>query len=103
MMVLIAMMLQSDPVSGMPAPSAVRLTPRADCPVGDGGDIVICARKDNDQFRLKPLPERFSREPARIKAETKLSANTTLSAETEAGDVGGAISNRLMARLKVGF
>ena len=103
MLVLVAMMLQFDPVSGPPAPSSVRLTPQADCPVGDSGDIVVCARKDNDQFRLKPLPERFSRNPSRIKAETNLNSKTKLSAETEAGSVGGFVSNRIMARLKFGF
>jgi hypothetical protein len=103
MLVLVAMMLQSNPVSGPAAPSAARLTPRPDCPVNDNGDIVVCARKDNDQFRVKALPERYSRDPQRIKAETHLNANTTLSAETEAASVGGFVSNRLMARLKFKF
>ncbi len=103
MLVLVAMMLQSDPVSGPPAPSAVRLTPRPDCPVSDSGDIVVCARKDNDQFRLKTLSQRYSADPQRSKAETSLNANTKLSAETEAASVGGFVSNRLMARLKFKF
>ncbi len=103
MLVLVAMMLQSDAVSGPPAPAVARLTPRPDCPANDGGDIVVCARKDNDQFRLKTLPERYSQAPQRIKAETNLSRNTKLSAETEAASVGGFVSNRAMIRLKMGF
>jgi hypothetical protein len=103
MLVLVAIMLQSDPASGPPASSTVRLTPRPDCPVSNSGDIIVCARKDNDQFRLKPLSQRYSADPQRIKAETHLNANTALSAETEAGSVGGFVSNRIMARLKWKF
>lgn len=104
MPVLLAMMLQSEGMSGPPAPSAkVRLTPAPSCKPAPNGDIVVCARQDTSVYRLTKLPERYRRDEGLPRASKQIGKNTTLSAETEQAGVGGFPSNRAMIRLKMGF
>ena len=64
---------------------------------------MVCARRDQaERYRLRPLQPTVEG-GALPKAETRLSGKATLAAETEAGNVGGFVSNRAMIRLKVGF
>jgi hypothetical protein len=32
-----------------------RITRRAPCPPSEDGDVVVCARRDDEQYRLRPL------------------------------------------------
>ncbi|PAX08445.1 hypothetical protein [Sphingomonas lenta] len=99
----VALLLGLQSVAGPPAPRPERLRPARECEPGEGepGDIVVCGRRDDDQYRLKPLPERYD-DPTLPRAEMALGPGK-LSAETEAASVGGVQSNRVMLRFKVPF
>ncbi len=88
--------------AGPPAPIPPK--PRSDkpCPVArPGEDIVVCARPQ-DEFRLKPLPERYIAERTPPKAQVAIPGVGTVSAEAEQGaDAQGGAINRAMIRLKV--
>jgi hypothetical protein len=36
--------------------SVLRVTRPKPCPVSEDGDVVVCARRDDEQYRLRPLP-----------------------------------------------
>ena len=62
-------------------------------------EVVVCAPGENP-YRVnepKAPPKTLP------KAEAKLAEGVALGAETEAADVGGETSNRIMVRLKVKF
>jgi len=105
MLAILAMVLQSDGISGPPAPpppKPVRLAPQG-CRPASNGDIVVCAR-DDSVYRLSKLPDRYQRSDSIIPtARTRLADGSTLSAETEQADVGGFPSDRLMLRWKKGY
>jgi hypothetical protein len=95
--VIFALLAQAMAGPHLPAPPR----PRSDapCPVGEAGDVVVCAR-NQDAYRLKPLPPRAD-EPALPKAEFGLGA-ARVAAETEQAQLaGGAQSKRLMIRWKL--
>ncbi len=63
-------MLQAVVVAGPPAPAkpAAPVLPvaTAPCPRDSRGDIVVCGSTDkNEQYRLRPLPERYE-DPNRV-------------------------------------
>lgn len=57
----------------------------------------MCGRS-NDEFRMRPLPDRD--EPRAPRAELDL-AGGKLTPEVEQGNVGGVPTNRLMLRFKI--
>jgi hypothetical protein len=89
-------------VAGPPAPVAAKPVTERPCPAPKPGEeIVVCARP-NDQFRLKPLPERYTAERSPPKAETSIAGVGTVSAEAEqARDAQGGAINRAMVRLRI--
>lgn len=99
MLLLVLLALQAGPPIG-PEPSRRSiLSVKRECPTAEAGDeIVVCARPD-DEFRLKPLPERYQAGVPR--AEFGLPGDAKAVAETEQGAAGGFPSNRVMLRLKV--
>lgn len=105
MAVIWLMLVQTETVAGPPAPVAtVQLVPERRCGPDASGDIVVCGRTDNSLYRLQKLPDRYrSDEDGLPRARRVLGDGSTLSAETEAGSVGGFVSNRLMLRWKKGF
>ena len=84
---------------GPRVPILKRCTPGA-----TGDDIVVCGRTDPDQYRLKPLPDRYEPPDGPPRAELKLSDREKLGVEAEQGSdaQGGAIS-RAMVRYKLKF
>jgi hypothetical protein len=66
-------------------------------------EIVVCDRTNPDRFRVRPIDgaSRFDKSSSR--AEAQIGEGTSITAETEAANVGGFKSNRLMARLKFKF
>ncbi len=84
-------------------PETIDLTVRRPCDIEreSQDEIVVCSERERQEsFRLsqpgiKPV--------APLKAEIQLTDGVALSAETESANIGGAPSNRLMARLKIKF
>jgi len=74
----------------------------APCPVGEDGDVVVCA-PDQRQFRLGPAPRLRADGSVLPRAQMALDGKTDLSAETDQAGVGGFTSNRGMIRLKRRF
>ncbi|MCW1430047.1 hypothetical protein [Novosphingobium sp. JCM 18896] len=70
------------------------------CPPSPSGEIVVCAQ-DNEQFRLRPLPDRYEQKDDPL--ELKLSENASAKAEVERAGVGGFVSNRIMMKMKLKF
>ena len=99
---LVALLLGLQSAAGPPASDAERLRTTHDCESGGGepGDIVVCGRPDDDQYRLKPLPERYREDSVIPRAEFD-AAGGKIAAEAERKDVGGFPSNRIMLRWKV--
>ena len=83
-------------------------TPRRPAPAcgttGPDGALIVCGKGQED-YRLRPLPERYTTDPAALpKAETGiLGGKAKLAAEAESATVGGVQSNRAMVRLKMPF
>ncbi len=85
-------------------PEKIDLTARPTCEtdVSQPGEIVVCAQPGSgiSPYRLNtPLAEQRQLP----KAQMRLGSGSTVSAETERGDVGGFPSNRLMIRFKIEF
>jgi hypothetical protein len=80
----------------------LRVVPSAQthCSTEKQDEIVVCAINP-ETFRLRPLDDKFTQEPA--KAVLHLSDSTSASAEVEGSGVGGWPSNRVMVRLKFKF
>ncbi len=73
-------------------------------PGGNGDEIVVCGRTDPDQYRLKPLPDRYEPPKGLPRAELKLSDREELGVEVEQGsDAQGGAINRAMVRYKLKF
>lgn len=73
-------------------------------PGGSGDEIVVCGRADPDQYRLKPLPDRYEPPNGPPRAELNLSDREKLGVEVEQGsDAQGGTINRAMVRYKLRF
>jgi hypothetical protein len=79
--------------------------PEAKCDQGNPDEIVVCAQNaDNESQRLSPIPNAAIYEKDESKAEFSISENATLAAEVDSGEMaGGAVSKRIMARLRIKF
>ncbi len=87
-----------------PAPDAQpdRLAIATRCAPSTAGDIVVCGSKDAAQrYRLPPLPAAPERQLPR--AQKTLFGTVTGSVELEQAELPGAVSNRIMFRLKTPF
>lgn len=98
------------------AQTALALTPAPDirfdlkdlltadvCAPGEGEEIVVCAKpKDDRRYRLPPLAS-VAEDAGLPRAETQLFGAVKGSIETEAVNVGGSPSNRIMFRLTTPF
>lgn len=92
--------------AGAPPPQEdLRVPIRKPCtPGGTGDDIVVCGRTDPNQYRLKPLPDRYEPPKGLPRAELKLSDREKLGVEVEQGsDAQGGAINRAMVRYKLKF
>jgi hypothetical protein len=90
-------------VSGPPAPvpARSRVADEQPCPRGPGGEVVVCARSP-DQYRLKPLADRYVEPTALPRAEIGVLGDSKMSLEAERGaDAQGGTINRAMVRLKI--
>ena len=95
------MMLTVQAVAGPPAPAKPIPLERPCPPAKPGEEIVVCARP-NDQFRVRPLPERFTVERGPPKAETAVNGVGTVAVEADQGaDAQGGPITRAMIRLRV--
>lgn len=94
-------MLTMQAVAG-PSSPAKPIPVEHPCPAAQPGEeIVVCARP-NDQFRMRPLPERFMAERAPPKAATTIKGVGTVAMEADQGaDAQGAPITRAMIRLRV--
>ena len=96
MLLLVLLAFQAGPPAE-PSP-APKLSMRRECRADQAADeIVVCARSD-EEFRLRPLPDRYERRAPR--AEFDL-GGAKLAPEVEQGSVGGIPTNRVMLRLKI--
>ena len=73
----------------------------ATCPPSDDGDIVVCARTDDDQYRIRPLGPPPGGKP--LPPMTAKLGNGTIDGHVEQKCVGGFCAPALMARFKVPF
>ena len=75
----------------------------ATCSPADGGDILVCGRRDAaGRYRLPPLDS--ARFAPRGHAETTLTGDLKGAAEVESREIApGMTSNRIMLRLKLPF
>lgn len=73
------------------------------CPVGGEADeVVVCGRRDDERFRLRPLPPPPGRTGLPL-AEVPLPGGARAAVQTEQANVAGAPSNRVMVRLSRPF
>lgn len=99
---MLPMLLQA--VAGPPAPTAPKPRELAACSRDAApGEIVVCAR-GQEQFRLRPLsPRAGADDPALPKAQVEVAPGVSLAAEAEQGNVGNIPTNRALMRLKLRF
>ena len=85
------------------APPHVYLHPPKDaCDRGAGNEeVVVCANRDHDRYRLKPDERQTYADPP-IRAETQV-AGGTLGLTANRLMLGGAASNRVMLNFKIKF
>lgn len=95
-LMLLGAMVQALVPDGDP-PAAV--LPKPDC-TPRAGEVVVCGRGDPDQFRLKPVPERYVEPPVRV--GTGLGQGE-VAVEAEQRDLPGASAPAAMVRLKLPF
>ena len=90
-------------VAGPVLPVARPRRSDAPCPVAQaaGDEVIVCGRND-DRYRLKPLPPR-PEAPLIPEAAMVLPGGGKATAEVEQGSVGGVASNRVMLRLSKPF
>lgn len=92
-------------VAAPDVPAAIDFDLRTTTPCPSAGDaIVVCAtRRDDERFRLRPLDAgRFEAKPPR--AETGIVGDLRGGVGTEHVEFGnGAVSNRVMLKLKLPF
>lgn len=86
-MIPILLMLQTTVIApGAPQeqqPLAGPIATSQRCPIAEDGQITVCARRTADEnYRLKPLPERYS---AYKQAQLKLSGGKTITLHGEHG------------------
>ncbi len=88
-----------------PRQNDLRVPIRKRCtPGGPDDEIVVCGRSDPDQYRLKPLPDRYEPPNGPPRAELNLSEREKLGVELEQGsDAQGGAINRAMVRYKLKF
>ena len=97
MLLLVLLASQAGPPDLLPATSP-KLSARRECRTDQTGDeIVVCGRSD-EEFRLRPLPDRYERSAAR--AEFDL-GGAKLAPQVQQGSVGGIPTNRVMLRLRI--
>jgi hypothetical protein len=102
-------MLVQAAVPGQPsAPSEaapdwqMRITPERSCASADREEIVVCGRRNDDRYRLRPLPRGF--EVAPLRAETQLIDGVTGGMHLESSQLpNGMISKRIMVSVKTRF
>jgi hypothetical protein len=77
--------------------------PRDPCePGNESSDIVVCGRRNADQYRLTPLPGGYGPEP--VAAEMGLGGGTTGVVYVESvGMPQGQVSKRIMFGIKTRF
>lgn len=104
----VAMQATSGPV--VPADDPPRTDDRLHavhpCPTASepDGEVIVCGRIDPDQYRVRPIPDRWTRGgPVLPTAAVNVPGLGTVSAEAEQGSVGGIPTNRGMLRLKIPF
>lgn len=97
MLLLILLAFQAGPPD-RPFTTSPKLSAKRECRSDQAGDeVVVCGRSD-EEFRLKPLPDRY--EPNAARAELDL-GGAELAPEVEQGNIGGIPTNRVMLRFKI--
>lgn len=108
-MALAFLMLVQSAVPGQPPAPAeaapdwqMRITPERNCASADPGEIVVCGRRDDDRYRLRPLPSEFEAPP--LRAETQLFDGVSGGMQLESTQLpNGMTSKRLMVTVKTRF
>jgi hypothetical protein len=79
--------------------------PEPKCEAKSGDEIVVCAEKaDNEQHRLRPIENAAIYEKDESKAGFSIGDNATMAAEVDSAELaGGAVSKRMMVRVKMKF
>ena len=97
--VAIAMQAAAGPPDTRPKSRVAQAPMR--CPEEAGDDVIVCGVRDQESFRLRPLPQGFERDPRLPKAGMTI-GGVGVSAEAEAGQAaGGGAPPRAMIRLKI--
>lgn len=99
MMPLLLLLQVAGPVLPAPRVPAAATACPAD---GEADEVVVCGRRDDERFRLRPLPPPPGRTGLPM-AETTLPGGAKAAVQTEQANVGGAPSNRVMVRLSWPF
>jgi hypothetical protein len=79
--------------------------PEPKCEANSSDEIIVCAEKaDNEQHRLRPIPNAAEYEKDESKAEFSIGENATMAAEVDSAELaGGVVSKRMMVRVKMKF
>ena len=102
-----AMMLMVQSVQTAPPPRTIGPTlPQvssvtANCAPSDDGDIVVCAKPDNGQYRLRPLGDPPGGKP--LPPMTAKLGNGTIDGRAKERCVGGFCAPAAMVTFKVPF
>jgi hypothetical protein len=103
------LMLVQAAAPGQPLPPAeaapdwqMRIIPERSCTSTDPEEIVVCGRRDEDRYRLRPLPPEFEVPP--LRAETQLFEGVTGGMHLESTQLpNGMTSKRIMVSVKTRF
>ncbi len=91
------------PAQSPPEPVVLNVAERGlECRAAPDSDIVVCADRDDERFRLRPLPVKEAAAP--LRAEATLFGAAKASADVESEPLQqGLISKRLMLRFTLPF
>ena len=102
MLSIIMLSLQSGPM--LPARPAPPPKPRECAPPEKDGEVVVCAKADQEQFRLRPIESRFEKRKTGPGLEFDLGGGKTANIySTGETSPDGKPDKRIMVKLKMPF
>ncbi len=102
--VALAMQAAAGPADPEAARRRAPLVSAKPCDATSTEEVVVCGARDQEAFRLRQLPGRYSAAAGLPRAEVTLAGKLKMAADTEPGQtLGGGAPPRAMVRLKLPF